>query len=66
MTTILRKEGWQLNPDDKIVNSILRMIRNNDGKCPCFNTSEDTTCPCTDYTKKDICHCGLYKKIENN
>ena len=62
MIPILRKEGWILNPNDKVLNSILKMIENNGGKCPCFNTSIDSNCPCDDYRIKDTCHCGLYKK----
>lgn len=42
MITILRKEGWELNPNDKVVNSILKMVENNDGKCPCYNDCADT------------------------
>ena len=65
MITILRKEGWVLNPNDKVVNGILKMIENNDGKCPCMNNSIEKECPCSDYRKNDVCHCGLYLKIEN-
>ena len=31
MVTILRKEGWVLNPNDKIVNGVLKMIEKNLG-----------------------------------
>ena len=65
MITILRKEGWMLNPNDKVVNGILKMVENNDGKCPCYNDCMDTKCPCESYRKNDVCHCGLYVKIEN-
>jgi ferredoxin-thioredoxin reductase catalytic subunit len=65
MVTIHRKPGWVLNPNDKTVNNILKMIENNDGKCPCFNISEDTHCPCTGYIKEDKCCCGLYLKVED-
>lgn len=61
---IFRKDGWQLNPNDQIVNGILRGIVRNDGECPCHNDGEDKHCPCSDYREKDICHCGLYSKIE--
>ena len=64
MVKILRKEGWMLNPNDKVVNSILKMVENNDGKCPCYNDCVDTTCPCEAYRLKDICHCGLYLKVK--
>lgn len=60
---ILRKPGFQLNPNDKAVNSLLKMIARNDGICPCSgNTSEDKHCPCSDYREHDKCICGLYKK----
>lgn len=63
MVQIHRKIGWVLNPDDKKLNSILKMIERNDGKCPCHNTSEDTHCPCTSYLKENKCNCGLYCRI---
>ena len=62
MITILRKEGWSLNPNDKVVNGILKMIEKNDGECPCHNNSEDKHCPCSDYRLNDSCHCNLYVK----
>jgi len=64
MIPILRKEDWQLNPNDKLVNSILKRIEINDGQCPCENNSEDKHCPCSDYRENDICHCTLYIKKE--
>ena len=64
MIQIFRKQGWILNPNDKVVNGILKMIERNDGECPCQNDSEDKHCPCTDYKVKDTCHCGLYLKVE--
>ena len=62
MIQILRKEGWILNPNDKIVNSILKRCEANDGECPCLNTSVDKHCPCSDYRENDICKCNLYLK----
>lgn len=59
---IYRKEGWILNPDDKIVNAILKGLVRCDGECPCHNEGEDKHCPCSDYREKDICHCRLYIK----
>lgn len=53
-----------LNPNDKVVNNIIRMIENNDGKCPCYNECMDTRCPCESYRLKDKCHCTLYVKVE--
>lgn len=63
MVTILRKEGWILNPNDKVVNGVLKMVERNNGECPCHNTGTDKHCPCSDYRENDICHCGLYLKV---
>lgn len=62
MVKIYRKEGFDLNPNDKIVNSILKRVENNNGECPCHNNSIDKKCPCSDYRDNNICHCGLYIK----
>lgn len=62
MIKILRKEGWELNPNDKVVNSILARTEANNGHCPCHNTGYDTKCPCSDYRENDKCHCTLYVK----
>lgn len=65
MITNFVKEGWQLNPNAKIVNAILKRIDANDGECPCQNpgkTREDRMCPCKEYRENDICHCTLYVK----
>ena len=66
MIQIMRKSGWMLNPNDKKVNAILRRCELNDGKCPCYNESEDTHCPCSDYREKDECHCNLYVRINES
>lgn len=69
MITILRKPGWQLNPNDKVVNSILKRVEKNDGECPCANpgeTKEDRTCPCKEYRENDHCCCKLYILVEDN
>ena len=63
MIKIHRKIGWELNPNDKVINSILHRCELNDGKCPCVNNSDNPYCPCSDYLQKDICHCGLYLKV---
>ena len=63
MVTILRKEGWGLNPNDKVVNGVLKMVEKNNGVCPCHNTGVDKNCPCSDYRETDVCHCGLYVKL---
>ena len=64
---ILRKEGYEVNPDDKIVNNIFRMLSNNDGHCPCSHPEREghDQCPCTDWIKNSICYCRLYVKKNN-
>jgi ferredoxin-thioredoxin reductase catalytic subunit len=65
MIQILRKEGWILNPNDKIVNAVLKRCELNNGECACDNpgeTHEDRLCPCKEYREKNICHCTLYVK----
>lgn len=62
MVEIYRKKGWKLNPNDSIVNAILKRCEMNGGECPCHNNSEDKHCPCSDYRLNGICHCGLYIK----
>ena len=62
MIQILRKPGWELNPNDKVVNSILKRCELNGGKCPCHNDSLDNRCPCSAYREYNVCHCNLYVK----
>lgn len=69
MIQILRKEGWDLNPKDQLVNGILKLCEENDGECPCPNsgkTLEDRLCPCKEYRENDRCRCTLYVKKEVN
>ena len=66
MVEIYRKEGWILNPNDRIVNNILRMVERNNGECPCHNEGEDKKCPCSNYRYNDICCCKLYIKCGKN
>lgn len=40
MIPILRKVGWDLNPNDKVVNAILKRCEANNGECPCHNDSK--------------------------
>lgn len=67
---VFRKPGWILNPNDKIVNGILKGIDRCNGHCPCHNKyagTNDDICPCKAYLEEDICCCELYlKEINNN
>ena len=60
----LIKEGWQLNPNEKIVKSITKAIKRNEGLCPCVHSNivRDLHCPCSDYREEDKCCCQLYIK----
>ena len=51
----LIKEGWQLNPNEKIVKSITKAIERNEGLCPCVHVDDDGDlhCPCQLYREKD-------------
>ena len=60
---IFVKPGWQLNPNQKIVNSIMKRCEASGGECPCHNpgeTREDRLCPCKEYRENDHCCCMLY------
>ena len=35
------KEGFQLNPKEKVVNAIIKGINRCDGDCPCNNSSDE-------------------------
>jgi ferredoxin-thioredoxin reductase catalytic chain len=70
-----RKNGWVLNPDKKILDTVIRGLARNEKKfgeryCPCRLRSGDKDkdrviiCPCV-YHKNEIakdghCHCQLY------
>lgn len=50
-----------LNPNEKVVQSIKRLIEANTGHCPCHNElTEDTICPCKSARETADCRCGLY------
>ena len=60
-----KKLGWELNPNRKVVEGILKQIERNEGLCPCVHDTpdyegKDLHCPCTDYVLHDKCCCTLY------
>ena len=59
---ILIKEGWILNPNEKLVKGITKAVERNEGMCPCVHddTTRDLYCPCSDYREKNKCCCQLY------
>lgn len=61
------KPGWGLNPDNKIVEGIIKLLERNEGLCPCIHSKddEDTRCPCESYRLRDKCCCNLYVKLNN-
>lgn len=60
------KDGWILNPNEKVVNGIIKGINRNNGECPCNNTSDEKHCPCSNYRNNDKCCCTLYIKNATN
>ena len=65
MISYCPKEGWRLNPNEKVVMAILKRIDANNGECPCDNpgkTRQDRLCPCKEFRENNICHCTLFVK----
>lgn len=56
------RNGFILNPNDKVVNGIIKGLNRNNGDCPCSNTSTDCHCPCSNYRENNKCCCTLYIK----
>lgn len=58
------QDGWELNPNKKVVESITKRIEMNNGLCPCVQPEDglDKLCPCERYRLHDRCCCGLYVK----
>lgn len=65
---IVRKEGWILNPNDKVVNGIFRGLERCGGHCPCKHPERigHDQCPCASYLEHDICYCNLYIKEQKD
>ena len=59
-----RKDGWDLNPNSKVRDAIIKRINKCGGQCPCDNDSEDKYCPCSNYRLHDHCCCMLYVRKE--
>lgn len=54
------KPGWKLNPNEKVVNAIIKGLNRCNGECPCQNNSINKACPCSNYREHDKCCCNLY------
>ena len=57
------KEGWQVNPNPKVVEGIFKGLIRCSGQCPCSNNSQEKECPCSGYRNEDKCCCNLYVKV---
>ena len=57
------RPGWQLNPNEKVVNGIIKGINRCNGDCPCNNDAEELHYPCSNYRLNNKCCCKLYLKI---
>ena len=47
------KPGWKLNPNEKVVNAIIKGLNRCNGECPCQNNSINKVCPCSNYREHD-------------
>jgi ferredoxin-thioredoxin reductase catalytic subunit len=58
------KEGWQLNPNEKVQKGIFKGLFRTGGQCPCHSigTESERRCPCREYRVNNKCHCNLYVK----
>lgn len=57
------REGFIINPNEKVVNGIIKGLNRCEGECPCANTGktlEDRMCPCRNYREENYCCCKLY------
>ena len=54
-----------INPNQKVVDAIVKRIELRDGYCPCrVKENNDTICPCLDMRKIGHCCCKLYLEKE--
>lgn len=62
------KPGWQLNPNEKVVKGITKLLEKNNMVCPCVHMEDDgdLRCPCESYRLRDKCCCKLYIKLNKN
>ena len=63
-TTTQRKDIiTSINPNEKVVNGIIKGINRCKGDCPCNNDAEELHCPCSNYRLNNKCCCKLYLKV---
>ena len=60
------KQGWIVNPDNKMFTVAIKGLINNDGNCPSKENSviKCKQCPCISYRVRNLCFCKLYVRNE--
>ena len=49
-------KNYRINPNKKLVNTIMEGLQRKNGHCPCrFNVDDTTLCPCDEFIKDGIC-----------
>ena len=58
-------KNYRINPNKKLVNTIMEGLQRKSGHCPCrLNVDDTTLCPCDEFIKDGICKCKLFIPIE--
>lgn len=58
-------KNYRINPNKKLVNTIMEGLQRKNGHCPCrLNVDETTLCPCDEFIKTGICKCKLFIPLE--
>lgn len=60
-----KENGVHLNPDERVIEMLVRALEKNGGYCPCrVGKSLDNVCPCVSHLdeikKNGHCHCFLF------
>ena len=59
-------KNYRINPNKKLVDTIMEGLQRKDGHCPCRLKEDDTTlCPCDEFIKEGICKCKLFIPIND-
>lgn len=57
----------KVNPDNELVASVRKSLKDNDGYCPCIlSKTPESKCMCKEFRdlEEGVCHCGLYIKVK--
>ena len=58
-------KNYRINPNKKLVDTIMEGLQRKDGHSPCrLNVDDTTLCPCDEFVKDGICKCKLFIPIE--